>query len=69
MIIVFEGLDGSGKETQTKLIEKRLNDIGLKTIRIEFPNYCNKYSLFVKEYLNGDFGNNLNPYLISTFLD
>ena len=30
MIIVFEGLDGSGKETQTKLIEKRLNDIGLK---------------------------------------
>ena len=22
MIIVFEGLDGSGKETQTKLIEK-----------------------------------------------
>ncbi len=67
MIIVFEGLDGSGKETQTKLIEKRLNDIGLKTIRIEFPNYCNKYSLFVKEYLNGDFGNNLNPYLISTF--
>ncbi len=67
MIIVFEGLDGSGKETQTKLIEKRLNDIGLKTIRIEFPNYCNKYSLFVKEYLNGDFGNNLNPYLISIF--
>lgn len=67
MIIVFEGLDGSGKETQTKLIEKRLNDIGIKTVRIGFPNYSNKYSIFVKEYLNGNFGSNLNPYLISTF--
>ena len=38
-IIVIEGTDSSGKETQSKLLEKRLNDIGKKCIRFEFPMY------------------------------
>ena len=38
-IIVIEGTDSSGKETQTKLLEKRLNEIGKKCIRFEFPMY------------------------------
>ena len=38
-IIVVEGTDCSGKETQTKLLEKRLNDKGYKCIRFEFPMY------------------------------
>lgn len=38
-IIVIEGTDCSGKETQTKLLEKKLNDIGKKCIRFDFPNY------------------------------
>lgn len=66
-ILVFEGLDGSGKETQTKLLEKRLKDKGMKVVRIEFPNYDNKYSLFVKEYLNGNFGEDVDPYVVSVF--
>ena len=67
MILAFEGLDGSGKETQTKLLEKRLKDIGIKVLRIEFPNYENEYSLFVKEYLKGKFEKNMNPYVVSVF--
>lgn len=67
MILAFEGLDGSGKETQTKLLEKRLRDDGVKVLRIDFPNYQSKYSLFVKEYLNGKFDKNINPYVISSF--
>ena len=67
MIIVFEGLDGSGKETQSKLLEKRLNSIGIKATRMEFPDYNNKYSLFVKEYLKGDFGKCVDPYVVSMF--
>ena len=66
-ILAFEGLDGSGKETQTKLLEKRLRDEGIKVVRIEFPNYENKYSLFVKEYLNGKFGKDVDPYVVSVF--
>lgn len=66
-IIAFEGLDGSGKETQTRILEKRLNDYGIKSIRINFPNYQSRYSLFVKDYLNGKFGKNISPYISSIF--
>lgn len=38
-IIVIEGTDCSGKETQSKLLEQRLNDEGKKCIRFSFPNY------------------------------
>ncbi len=38
-IIVIEGTDCSGKETQSKLLEKKLNDEGKKCIRFGFPMY------------------------------
>ena len=38
-IIVIEGTDCSGKETQSKLLEKRLNEEGIKCKRFEFPMY------------------------------
>ena len=38
-IIVIEGTDCSGKETQSKLLEKRLNNNGYKCIRFGFPMY------------------------------
>ena len=38
-IIVIEGTDCSGKETQSKLLEKRLNEEGKKCIRFGFPMY------------------------------
>ena len=38
-IIVIEGTDCSGKETQTKLLEKKLNEMGKKCIRFGFPMY------------------------------
>lgn len=38
-IIVIEGTDCSGKETQSKRLIERLNDEGYKTELISFPNY------------------------------
>lgn len=38
-LIVIEGTDCSGKETQTKLLEARLNKENIKTERISFPMY------------------------------
>ena len=38
-IIVIEGTDCSGKETQSKLLEKKLNERGIQCIRFDFPNY------------------------------
>ena len=38
-LVVFEGCDCSGKETQTKLLTDRLNREGIKTKTISFPVY------------------------------
>ena len=38
-IIVIEGTDCSGKETQTKLLVEKLENRGLKVKRISFPMY------------------------------
>lgn len=69
-IIVIEGLDGSGKATQTKILADRLSDKGLPVKRLEFPNYESPSSALVKMYLNGDFGSkpqDVNAYAASAF--
>ena len=38
-IIVIEGTDCSGKETQSRLLEKRLKEMGKKCISFSFPMY------------------------------
>ena len=38
-IIVIEGTDCSGKETQSKLLEKHFKEKGKKCVRFEFPMY------------------------------
>lgn len=69
-LIVIEGLDSSGKETQTKLLIEKLTQMGLNTKRYEFPNYGSPSSTLVKMYLGGEFGTNaddVSPYAASTF--
>ena len=69
-IIVIEGLDGSGKATQTKILAEMLADKGYKVRKLEFPDYANPSSSLVKMYLGGDFGSNpndVNAYAASSF--
>lgn len=69
-IIVIEGLDGSGKATQTALLAKKLSDEGLKVRRLEFPDYDSPSSALVKMYLGGEFGSkpgDVNAYAASAF--
>jgi len=54
--IVFEGLDGSGKSTQTKLMVKRLKQEGYNSVAYDFPQYGKKSAGLVEEYLNGKYG-------------
>ncbi len=69
-LIAIEGLDGSGKETQSKLLEKYLTGIGKKVHFLSFPTYDGKGSAFVDMYLRGEFGKNpedTNAFASSTF--
>ncbi len=66
-IFAFEGLDGSGKETQTLLLEKRLKNDGFNILRVEFPSYDTEYSIFARKYLAGEFNFNIDPYVVSMF--
>ena len=43
-IIVIEGLDGSGKATQTKILCEKFSALGKKVIKLEFPNYESRRS-------------------------
>lgn len=38
-LLTIEGTDCSGKETQSKLLCEKLNNIGIKTIRLSYPMY------------------------------
>jgi len=69
-IIVFEGLDGSGKQTQSELFYSRLKKEGYNIKKVSFPRYENESSALVRMYLRGDFGqdaNEISPYICSTF--
>lgn len=69
-LIIIEGSDGSGKETQTEKLFNRLREEGYKVKKVEYPNYKSESSALVKMYLRGDFGSNpedVNPYVSSSF--
>ena len=69
-LVVIEGVDSSGKETQSNRLYENIKDMGLSAEKIVFPNYESHTSSLVKMYLNGSFGSNpedVNPYTASAF--
>jgi len=70
ILIALDGLDGSGKETQTRLLEEALKAKGIPCRSVSFPTYDEKMSAAVKLYLGGAFGNDphaVNGYAASVF--
>ncbi len=68
--IVIEGLDGSGKATQTEILRKTLESRGEKVTKLTFPDYDNPSSTLVQMYLNGVFGDkpsDVNAYAAAAF--
>lgn len=69
-LIVFEGTDGSGKATQSKLLCSRLEAEGIPFRKIDFPRYGKPSAAMVQEYLNGNLGKkpgDVNAYAASMF--
>lgn len=70
MLIVMEGLDGSGKATQTELLYESLLSEGKKVVKVSFPDYDSASSTLIKMYLSGEFGSDpedVNAYAASSF--
>lgn len=74
-LIVIEGLDGSGKATQSALLfsflQEKLGGEGKACLRqVSFPDYASDSSALVKMYLAGAFGSkpgDVNAYAASSF--
>lgn len=67
-IIVIDGLDGSGKNTQASLLRDNLKDLGYRVKLFSFPRYESDSSTLIKMYLGGKIdkdANNVNPYAAS----
>ena len=68
--IVLEGLDGSGKGTQTALLREYLEKSGKCVCVIDFPAYGTPGASLVELYLNGGLGerpDDTNAYAASMF--
>jgi len=69
-LIVFEGIDGSGKSTQFELMCDRLAGESRDFKRVRFPRYSEPSSALIKMYLGGEFGDDpgaVNAYAASSF--
>ena len=67
-LIVFEGTDGSGKSTQTKMMAERLKKEGIPFRVIDFPRYGNPFAEPARLYLQGVLGDkpgDVNAYAAS----
>jgi dTMP kinase len=56
LLIAIEGIDGSGKHTQAKLLEHSLASRGFSVLATGFPQYESWFGHMVGKFLDGDFG-------------
>ncbi len=69
-LYVIEGVDGSGKATQTELLYQALLAQGKPVRKVSFPDYDSPSSSLIKMYLNGEFGTDpqsVNAFATSVF--
>src|SRR5688572_15151102 len=64
-LIIIEGSDGSGKTTQTKLLEEYLKSRSVAVQTFKFPQHNTFYGRLVDRFLNGELGElqDVSPYV------
>ena len=69
-LIVIEGTDGSGKSTQFRRLQLRLEQENRQFKHLVFPRYSEPSSALIRMYLGGEFGGSpadVNAYAASAF--
>lgn len=67
-LLVIEGIDGSGKGTQTARLNERLVSAGYRVLSLSFPRYRDtEFGRKIGDFLNGRFGklDDVSPFLVS----
>jgi dTMP kinase len=68
MLIVLEGLDGSGKTTQVNLLRKYFESKNMKSMFLHFPRFdAPLYGDLIASFLRGEFGdvNTVDPRIVA----
>jgi dTMP kinase len=55
-LIVIEGIDGSGKQTQASLLARAFEERSIALVRFSFPRYESSFGHLIARFLNGEFG-------------
>lgn len=69
-LIIIEGSDGSGKQTQAERLYLRLTADNYSVKKVDYPDYQSESSALIKMYLSGQFGSDpdaVNAYAASAF--
>lgn len=69
-LYVIDGLDGSGKSTQTERVYAALRQESERVLLISYPDYGDPSSALVRMYLNGELSHDaagVNAYAASSF--
>ncbi len=69
-LFIIEGIDGSGKSTQVKMLRDRFEAEGREVLTLKFPVYEDLSSGPVRMYLSGELGSNpddVNAFAASSF--
>ncbi len=67
-LIVIDGTDGVGKNTQAKKLIERLKSEGIRCKTFDFPHYQNHFGGLIGEALAGKHGDfvGMSPYIVSS---
>jgi len=69
-LFIIEGIDGSGKSTQVRMLKERFEAEGREVLTLKFPVYEDLSSGPVRMYLAGELGSNpddVNAFAASSF--